>query len=125
MNLPAPSRVRITSPRMGTPRRGAVRPITRELDEQTEVGEVYLGSLIRAQRRLAVRICLTAAVVLGGLPLLFAAVPATSSVHLAGVPLPWLLLGVAAYPVMLGLGWRAVVGAERNEQEFTALVQHD
>jgi hypothetical protein len=125
MNQPVPQRVRVTSPRMGAPRRGPTRPIAREIDEQTELGEVYLGSLVRAQRRLAIRICLAAAVVLGGLPLLFALVPATSSVHLFGAPLPWVLLGVLAYPVMIGLGWRAVVGAERNEREFAELVQHD
>jgi hypothetical protein len=34
-----------------------------------------------------------------------------------------LLLGVLVYPFLIGLGWRAVVGAERNEAEFAALVQ--
>ncbi len=125
MNQPVPQRVRVTSPRMGAPRRGPVRPIAREIDEQTELGEVYLGSLVRAQRRLALRVCATAAVVLGGLPLLFALVPRTATVHLLGLPLPWVLLGVLAYPVMIGLGWVAVVGAERNEREFAELVRPD
>ncbi len=40
------------------------------------------------------------------------------------MPLPWLLLGVLAYPFMIVLAWRAVVGAERNEHDFAELVQH-
>jgi hypothetical protein len=109
---------------MGAPRRTAARPISREIGEQTELGELYLNALVRAQRRLAVSVCVTAAVVLGGLPVLFALVSATGSFDVLGVPLPWLLLGLLAYPFMIGLGWRAVVGAERNEQEFAELVQH-
>jgi EamA domain-containing membrane protein RarD len=109
---------------MGAPRRTAVRPIAREIGEQTELGELYLTALVRAQRRHAVWVCLTAAVVLGGLPVLFELVPAIGTAHIFGIRLPWLLLGVLAYPFMILLGWRAVVGAERNEQEFAELVQH-
>jgi hypothetical protein len=109
---------------MGAARRTASRPIAREIGEQTELGEVYVTALIRAQRRLAVRTCITAGIVLGGLPLLFVLVPAVGSTHLLGLPLPWLLLGLLVYPFMILLGWRAVIGAERNEQEFAELVQH-
>ena len=42
--------------------------------------------------------------------------------HLLGLPLPWLLLGVLVYPAMLGLGWFYVRQAERNEHDFTDLV---
>jgi hypothetical protein len=109
---------------MGAPRRTAARPIAREIGEQTELGELYLNALVRAQRRLAVSVCATAAVVLGGLPVLFDLVPATGSFDVLGLPLPWLLLGLLAYPFMIVLAWRAVVGAERNEHEFAELVQH-
>ncbi len=110
---------------MGAPRRAPSRPIAREIGEQTELGELYLGALIRAQRRLAVRVCLTAAVCLGGLPLLFALVPSIGAMHVLGLPLPlpWLVLGVLVYPFMIVLGWRAVLGAERNEREFAELVE--
>jgi hypothetical protein len=124
VNEPVPQRVRVTNPRMGAPRRSATRPIAREIGEQTELGELYLNALVRAQRRLAVRVCVVAAVVLGGLPVLFALVPATGTAHIFGIPLPWLLLGVLAYPFMILLGWHAVVGAERNERDFAELVQH-
>ena len=108
---------------MGAPRRGPARPIAREIGEQTELGEVYLDALIRAQRRLAVRICGTSAVVLGGLPLPFELFPSTGSADVLGVPAAWLILGVLVYPFLIGLGWRAVLGAERNEAEFAELVQ--
>jgi hypothetical protein len=108
---------------MGAPRRAPIRPIAREIGEQTELGEVYLTALVRAQLRLAVTICTITAVVLGGLPVLFAVVPSTSRVHVVGIPLPWILLGLLVYPVMIGLGWRAVVLAERNESDFAELVQ--
>lgn len=110
---------------MGAPRRGPSRPIAREIGEQTELGELYLDALIRAQRRLAIRVCLVAAVGLGGLPLLFALAPRLGATHVLGLPLPWLLLGVLAYPFLILLGWRAVVGAERNERDFAELVQPD
>jgi hypothetical protein len=122
---PVPQRVRITNPRVGAARTGTSRAIAREIAEQTDVGEVYLASLIRAQGRLALRICATAAVLIGGLPLVFELVPPSRTAHVLGIPLPWLVLGLLAYPVMIGLGWRAVVGAERNEAEFAELVQHD
>lgn len=110
---------------MTAARRAPHRPISREIGEQTELGQVYLTALVRTQLRLAVRICLAAAVLIGGLPLLFAYVPSSTRVRVAGIPLPWLLLGFLVYPVLIGLGWLAVRGAERNEREFAELVQPD
>jgi len=39
------------------------------------------------------------------------------------VNLPWLLLGVASFPFLVAAGWTDVYLAERNEQDFTALVR--
>jgi hypothetical protein len=94
-----------------------------ELAEQTRVGEALVRGLIRAQLALALRLALVVAVGLGALPLLFVAAPAVSDVNLFGIPLPWLLLGVAAYPFLVVVGWAYVRLSERNEQDFTALVQ--
>ena len=49
--------------------------------------------------------------------------PAVTTVKLFGVNLPWLLLGVAAFPFLVAVGWAYVYLAERNEQDFTAVVQ--
>jgi hypothetical protein len=90
---------------------------------QTRVGEALVRGLVRAQLALALRLALVVAVGLGALPLLFAAAPATGELKPFGIHLPWLLLGVAAYPFLVIIGWVYVRLAERNEQDFTALVQ--
>ena len=58
----------------------------------------------------------------GSMPLLFHLAPGLAGVHLVGLPLAWLLLGVVVYPVLLVLGWRYVVRAERNERDFAELL---
>jgi hypothetical protein len=40
-----------------------------------------------------------------------------------GISLPWLLVGVLVYPVLLLIGLVAVRRSERDEQEFAALMQ--
>ncbi|GAB3594471.1 hypothetical protein GCM10027446_18440 [Angustibacter peucedani] len=119
-----PRRVRVTSPLMGATRRSPVRrPATREIDEQTGIGEVYMRSLLRSQLRLALSVLAATGVLLGGLPLLFAAVPAVADAHVLGIPLPWLLLAVLAYP-LLWLACRYYVRqAERNEAEFADVLE--
>jgi hypothetical protein len=117
-----PRRVRVTSPRTSAARRPATHTGTREIDEQTRVGEVYMHSLIQSQLRLGLAVIAGAVVVLGGLPLLFALVPATRTVAVFGVPLPWLLLGVVVYPVLYVAARIYVRHAERIEAEFTEFV---
>jgi len=95
----------------------------RDLDEQNAVGEVYLRSLMRVQLRLALTVCLAVLVVGGGLPLLFWFAPATRSFRVAGLELPWLVLGVLVYPALLAGGWAYIRVAERNERKFAALVE--
>lgn len=94
-----------------------------ELAEQTQVGEALVRGLVRAQLALALRLSLVVAIGLGGLPLLFAVAPEVSRATLLGVNLPWLILGVAAFPFLVGVGWAYVRLAERNEQDFTAVVR--
>jgi hypothetical protein len=115
-------RVRITSPRTVAARSRARRSNASEIDALTRLGEVYVQSLMRAQLRLAAYVVIALAVTLGGLPLVFSLLP-VGRVHLLGVPLPWLLLGVAVYPWLLVLGWWYVRRAERNEAAFEDLVE--
>jgi hypothetical protein len=115
-----PGRVRVTGP----PRRThAPRARTGDIDEQTALGEVYLGSLLREQLALAVRVLGALALTVGGLPLLFHLFPDLADVHLLGLPLAWLLLGVLVYPWLVLLGLRYVRRAERNEHDFALLLQ--
>jgi hypothetical protein len=94
-----------------------------ELAEQTPVGEALVRGLVRAQRALALRLALVVVAGLGALPLLFAVAPAVGHARMFGVHLPWLLLGVAAFPFLVLVGWTYVRLAERNEQDFAALVR--
>ncbi len=94
-----------------------------EIEEQTQVGDVLVRGLIRAQLGLALRLSLVVAAFFGSLPLLFALAPGIAEVRLFGLTLPWLLLGVLAYPFVIAVAWVHVRLAERNEQDFTELVE--
>jgi hypothetical protein len=94
----------------------------REIEEQSEVGEVLVRGLIRTQLGLALRLSLLVGVLFGVQPLLYALAPGLAEVEVAGLRLPWLLLGVLAYPVVIGVAWTYVRAAERNEQDFADLV---
>ncbi len=115
---PPPQRVRVTGP----PRRRAPQTRAGDIDEQTQLGEVYLGSLLREQLTLALRIIALLVLGVGSMPLLFHLAPGLAGVHLVGLPIAWLLLGVVVYPVLIVLGWRYVVSAERNERDFADLL---
>jgi hypothetical protein len=117
-----PRRVRVTSPRVRAAPRPPLRPPTRDIDEQTGVGEVYMRSLMRVQLRRGLRVL--GAVVLGlvAVPLVFAVAPGAAQLRPLGVPLPWLLLGVVVHPLVAAAGWWHVRLAERTESEFTDLL---
>ncbi|MGN6782392.1 MAG: hypothetical protein ACTHJH_12895 [Marmoricola sp.] len=115
-----PARIRVTAPRTGRPRRTTVAS---EIDAQSEVGAIFMRSLMRSQLRLAAETVLVLACTVGLLPLLFLAVPATRTVRMLGVPLPWLLLGFAVYPFLLAVAWLHVRRAERNEAAFLELAR--
>ncbi|MGA8978581.1 MAG: hypothetical protein WB473_05620 [Pedococcus sp.] len=117
-----PQRVRVTSTRRDAATRRDVRPLTREIDEQSNLGEVYMSGLMSAQLRLAAMVLGFGALGLGGLPLLFLLVPATRSLEIGRVPLPWLILAVVVYPVALVVARFYVRASERIEAEFSAVI---
>jgi hypothetical protein len=101
------------------------RSATEDLAEQNKVGDALLRGLIRAQLALAMRLSIVVGVGLGGLPLLFSIAPPIGRTTLWGINLPWLLLGVLAYPFLFLVGYAYVKLAEQNERDFTALVRRD
>jgi hypothetical protein len=103
-------------------RRPATDPARADLAEQTPVGEALVKGLVRAQLALALRLSLVVATGLGALPLLFAVAPRVGEIKVLGVNLPWLLLGVLSFPFLFGVGLAYVRWAERNEQDFTAVI---
>lgn len=117
-----PERTRVVLAEVAARRRPTDRSHA-DLAEQTPVGEALVKGLVRAQLALALRLALVVVTGLGALPLLFVAAPAIGTVKLLGVNLPWLLLGVLSFPFLVGVGWAYVRWAERNEQDFIALIR--
>ncbi len=99
------------------------RRTTAELAQQSPVGDALLRGLIRTQLAHALRLSAVVAVGLGGLPLLFALAPEVARARPFGASLPWLLLGVAAFPFLFVIGALYVRLSERTEAEFTELVE--
>ncbi|MEU8380391.1 hypothetical protein [Streptosporangium sp. NPDC048865] len=116
-----PRREVVTSPRTMAPRHPRY-PVSREIDEQTRLGEVYMRSLVRTQFRLALFVCTVLGCVVAGLPLMFLLMPELRAVHLLGIPLPWAVLGGLIYPAFVIGAWLYVRQAERNERHFAELV---
>jgi hypothetical protein len=98
------------------------RPVSRDLDEQTGLGDVYLDGLMRAQLRLSLAVLALTVVALAALPVVLTAVPATRTLTVFGLPFPWLVLGVAIYPATWFLARWYTRGAERIEQDFAEVV---
>jgi uncharacterized membrane protein (DUF485 family) len=114
--------VRITSSRRDAARARS-RPVSRDLDEQTELGDVYLEGLMREQLRLSLAVLALTVLGLATLPVLIALVPATRSVDVLGIPLPWIVLGVLVYPAAWVLARWYTRQAERIESDFTEVVE--
>lgn len=115
-------RVRVTSPRAtaGRPRHVSVGS---EIDAQTRLGEIYMSSLLRAQLRLAALVIVAVLVLVAGVPLAYWLFPGLDDVRVVGMPLAWVFLGFAVYPLLVLLGWLYVRAAERNERSFTDIVE--
>jgi len=103
-------------------------PVTRlrtviELEEQTSYGEELVRQLIRAQFRKAMMFWLCTLAFFLALPALFFFLPQLSQMTLAGVRLPWLVLGLLPFPLLFGVGYWYNVVAERQERDFVAMVE--
>ncbi|HEX6754950.1 MAG TPA: hypothetical protein VF109_03290 [Mycobacteriales bacterium] len=122
MDEQRPQRVRVVLAGERRFRAGQAQEARREIEDQTEVGEVLVRGLIRTQLVLALRVSVLVALLFGVQPLLYALAPDLAQVAVLGLRLPWLLLGVLAYPVVVGVAWTYVRAAERNEQDFSDLV---
>ncbi|MEE1754512.1 hypothetical protein [Streptomyces sp. SP18CS02] len=113
----------------GVPRAGrrppGHTPARSEISEQTTLGHTYVRALMRSQLRAALYALGTLALLVGSLPLLFA-LPAAAAPHGPGLspePFVWAALGFGVYPVMWLVAHGYVRRAERNERDFTGLVE--
>ncbi|MFD9034820.1 hypothetical protein ACFVZW_27330 [Streptomyces sp. NPDC059567] len=90
-------------------------PARSEISEQTTLGHTYVRSLMRSQLKAALTALGALVLLVGPLPLLLA-LPAPEAVV-------WAALGVGVYPVIWAVARWYVRRAERNERDFTGLVE--
>jgi hypothetical protein len=113
------TRVRVTAPRT------AARPVvdSREAAEESEVGQVFVRSLIRSQLRLALVVATGFLLILFAFPMMLGLVPGLADSKVAGIPFGWLLLGAGIYPVIGLSAWLYIRTAARNEARYRDLAE--
>ncbi|MGL5929686.1 MAG: hypothetical protein ACRCY8_12190 [Dermatophilaceae bacterium] len=119
---PLPARVRVRSSRHDAALARA-RPVARDLDEQTELGDVYLDGLMRAQLRLSVAVIAMLVLGVAAVPLTYSLVPSAATWSVLGVPVAWLLLGAGPYPAAWLLARWYARQADRVEGDFADVVE--
>ncbi|MFE2427850.1 hypothetical protein ACFXJ5_14040 [Streptomyces sp. NPDC059373] len=119
---PPPRRVAVSGPRRRRTGGYSARAGAEDLHAQPRLGQVYVRSLVRDQLRLSVGVLAVLAGVLGGLPAAFALAPGLRTAEVFGIRLAWLLLGIVAYPLLVGVARFHVRYAERVERDFTELL---
>jgi hypothetical protein len=99
------------------------RSALREIDEETDVGEVYTNALLRSQLRPGLALLSVVLLGLGGLPILFDLLPELAGYRIGPVTLAWLILAVAVFPALFAAGWWQLRTAERVERDFTEILR--
>ncbi|TQJ35962.1 DUF485 domain-containing protein [Arthrobacter sp. SLBN-122] len=118
------TRVRVTAPHasLRSPAPAGRRPLeSREAAQDSEVGQVFVRSLIRSQLRLALVVAGGFLLILAAFPLILVMVPGLAETRIAGIPFGWLLLGAGMYPVIGLSAWLYVRTAARNEARYRDL----
>ncbi|MFI2369093.1 hypothetical protein [Streptomyces sp. NPDC018833] len=118
-----PRREVVTGVPRGTRRPPGHAPARFEISEQTTLGTTYVRSLMRSQLRAALYALGALGTLVGTLPLLFALPAALGGSLDSPAPFVWAALGFGVYPVMWLIARRYVRRAERNERDFTRLVE--
>jgi hypothetical protein len=121
------TRVRVTAPRTVLPGSGALpaprsAADSRDAAEESDVGQVFVRSLIRSQLRLAVVVAAGFLLILVAFPLMLGLVPGLAESTIAGLPFDWVLLGAGIYPVIGLSAWLYIRTAARNEARYRDLV---
>ncbi|WP_150255959.1 hypothetical protein [Nocardiopsis deserti] len=111
----SPRREKLTSPQTRIALARGNRPAQHLLPIPEPVDTEAARALFRAQRRTAVRTVAVLSALLFGMSGAFALFPGLGEIRPGGVPLSWLLLTVAIYPMLFGLALWHVRSAERIE----------
>ena len=115
-----PQRVRVTAPRRDDTER---RPFPGPAPGDTAA--LYVRTLIRSQRRLAIVCAVAFIVILVAVPLVFVLVPSLDDANIGGVPVSWIVLGAGLFPVLITIAALYVRTASRNEARYRSLADDD
>ncbi|MFV2196482.1 hypothetical protein [Nocardiopsis sp. LOL_012] len=116
----SPRREKLTSPQTRVALARGNRPAQHLLPLPEPVDAEAARRLFRRQRRIAVRTVALLSLLLFGMSGAFALLPVLGEVRIAELPLSWLLLTVAIYPLLFGLALWHVRAAERAEDRSQA-----
>jgi fatty acid desaturase len=84
---------------------------------------VFLEALLRRQLALSLRVAAAVIVLLGCQPLLAWLWADYTRIQVLSIPLPWIVLAVGSYPVMIACGLYYVRHAEAIDHEFSELME--
>ncbi len=93
-----------------------------ELAAGSEVGNVYLRRLVRAQLVLSLTALLAFGGLLGSLPVALYVLPGLQRAELLGVPLPLVLIGPPLFALFVALGWVYQRRADALDASFSELL---
>jgi hypothetical protein len=113
---PTERRVVVTGPPRRARRTARPHHPRTEIDELTTLGDTYVRSLMRTQLRTGLTVLAVLVLLVGPLPLAFAAAPDARA-------LTWAVLGFALYAPLVLLARWSVRRAERHERDFVRLVE--
>lgn len=116
-DAPRPPRVRVTAPRAGSETQRPASP------ESGDPAALYIRSLIRSQRRLAIVCAVAFVVILVLVPVLLGSLSWLGEARVGGVPVSWLVLGAGMFPVLLAIAWLYERAASRNESRYRSLAE--
>jgi hypothetical protein len=91
-------------------------------DRNTALDPIYLRTLLRVNLTTSLSYFGLFILVIAGAPLVFWLYPSLATTHLWSLPLPWLSLGLAGFPILVLMGWRYVLAVEEDEAEFSEMV---
>lgn len=94
-----------------------------EVQEQTEIGDVLVRGLVRAQLGLALRLGGAVLAICAVIAIIVATVPAIGTASIWGVRTVWITVGPLLFAALYGVGRLYVRLAEQAEQDFLGVVE--
>ncbi len=92
-------------------------------EDGAPLASVYLRTLLHINLATSLAYLAPFLVVAVGLPLMFWLKPSVAGIRVIGLPLSWMVLGLACYPGLAVLGYLYMRSAETTEEEFSDLVE--